>query len=152
TASGHKWCPASLPADTRFHFSGGAMNKKALHHTTLSVALGLCLASLAPVALAQDGAVIGRSEAGAQVTVVNPSTGFSRTVTADSQGTYRIPFLPIGTYTLQASREGEPLGPPTNVRVGLGSATYVGASGDGVATLGTVQVEGSRVINAVDVS
>lgn len=128
------------------------MNKKALHHTTLSVALGLCLASLAPVALAQDGAVIGRSEAGAQVTVVNPSTGFSRTVTADAQGNYRIPFLPIGTYTLQASREGEPLGPPTSVRVGLGSATYVGASDDGVATLGAVRVEGSRVINAVDVS
>ncbi len=128
------------------------MNSKALHRTALSIAMGLCLASLAPLAMAQDGSVVGTSESGAQITVTNPETGFTRSVTADADGNYRFPFLPVGTYRLQASRDGQPLSEPLQVRVGLGTATQVRAGGDGVATLGTVQVTGSRVINAVDVS
>jgi len=128
------------------------MNNRILHRSALSIAMGLCIASLAPAAMAQDGAVVGVSEAGAQVTVRNPDTGFTRTVTADAEGNYRFPFLPVGTYELQASRDGQPVGEPVQVRVGLGNATYVGASSDGVANLGAVQVTGSRVINAVDVS
>jgi len=128
------------------------MNSKAFKKTALSIAMGLGLASLAPMALAQDGSVVGQSQAGAQVTVTNPQTGFSRTVTAGSDGSYRFPFLPVGTYQLQTSVNGQPVGEPVQVRVGLGNATYVGAANDGVANLGTVQVTGSRVINAVDVS
>ncbi|MDQ3270173.1 MAG: TonB-dependent receptor [Pseudomonadota bacterium] len=132
------------------------MNNKSLHRSVLSIAMGLCLASLAPVAMAQDGAVVGRSEAGARVTVRNPQTGFSRTVTADADGNYRFPFLPVGDYTLQSSRDGAPLGDPITVTVNLGNATVVNAapaaSADGVSTLGTVQVVGTRVINAVDVT
>lgn len=124
------------------------MNKKVLHRSALSIALGLCLASMAPVALAQDGAVVGQTEAGAQVTVTNPETGFSRTVTADADGNYRFPFLPVGDYTLQASRNGSPVGDPVQVTVTLGNATNVGAA----TNLERVQVFGSRVINAVDVT
>ena len=127
------------------------MKNRNLHRSALSIAMGLCLAALTPVAMAQDGAVVGVSEAGAQVTVRNPQTGFSRTVTADASGNYRFSYLPVGTYELQASANGEPVGEPVQVRVGLGSATYVGASDD-VTSLGAVQVIGSRVINAVDVS
>src|SRR5690606_15134619 len=53
---------------------------------------------------------------------------------------------------LQTSVDGQRVGEPVQVRVGLGNATYVGSVDDGVANLGTVQVTGSRVINAVDVS
>ena len=129
------------------------MNSKAFHRSTLSLALGLCLASLAPLAVAQDGSVAGTTAAGAQVTVTNPATGFSRTATADAEGNYRFPFLPVGTYTLQATKDGAPVGAPTRVEVNLGNATVVNAGGDaGVSTLGTVSVVGSRVINAVDVT
>ena len=55
------------------------MKNRNLHRSALSIAMGLCLAALTPVAMAQDGAVVGVSEAGAQVTVRNPQTGFSRT-------------------------------------------------------------------------
>src|SRR3546814_21055343 len=111
------------------------------------------LATLAPMALAQDGSVVGQSQAGAQVTVTNPQTGFNRTVTADSDGSYRFPFLPVGTYQLQTSVDGQPVGQPVQVRVALGSATVVNAaSGGTVSTLGTVEVTGSRVVNAVDVT
>ncbi|WP_330970805.1 carboxypeptidase-like regulatory domain-containing protein, partial [Lysobacter sp. A3-1-A15] len=70
------------------------MNNNVLHRTALSIAMGLCLASLAPMAIAQDGSVVGRSAANAQVTVRSPDTGFTRTVTADADGNYRFPFLP----------------------------------------------------------
>lgn len=130
------------------------MNNKSLHRSALSIALGLCLASLAPIAMAQDGAVVGQSEAGAQVTVRNPETGFTRTVTADSDGNYRFPFLPVGDYQLQANKEGAAIGEPLSVTVNLGRATNVsgGAGDDGVATLGAVEVIGSRVMTMVDVS
>ncbi|GAB2611887.1 TonB-dependent receptor [Novilysobacter erysipheiresistens] len=129
------------------------MNSKAFKRTALSIAMGLGLASLAPMALAQDGSVVGQSQAGAQVTVTNPQTGFSRTVTANSDGSYRFPFLPVGTYQLQTSVDGRPVGEPVQVRVALGSATVVNAaSGGAVSTLGTVEVTGSRVVNAVDVT
>lgn len=122
-------------------------NKKVLRTKVLVAALGLCLASLAPVAMAQDGSVVGRSVAGAQVTVTNPDTGFSRTVSADAGGNYRFPFLPVGSYQLQTTVDGQPVGEPVPVRVGLGNATYVDSVGDDVATtLGAVQVTGSRVI------
>ena len=49
------------------------MNSKAFHRSTLSLALGLCLASLAPLAVAQDGSVAGTTASGAQVTVTNPA-------------------------------------------------------------------------------
>jgi hypothetical protein len=129
------------------------MKNKVLHRTALSVAMGLCLAALTPVALAQDGSVVGTSEAGAQITVTNPDTGFTRTVTADAEGNYRFPFLPVGTYTLQASKNGQPVAEPVQVRVNLGNATVVNAADEqSVSTLGTIEVVGSRVINAVDVT
>lgn len=129
------------------------MNKKALHRNTLSIAMGLCLASLTPMAMAQDGAVVGRSEAGAQVKVRNPETGFTRTVTADANGNYRFPFLPVGDYTLEASKDGVAVGQRRMLTVSLGTTTDVNTAviADGVATLGTVQVHGARVISRVDV-
>ena len=61
--------------------SSGTRN---LRKSALCIALGLCVASLAPSVLAQSvtGAVAGRADAGTQVTVTNEATGQSRSVTA----------------------------------------------------------------------
>jgi hypothetical protein len=134
-------------------------NKGRLHRNALCIAMGLCLASMASMpALAAnaDGAVVGRTVAGAQLTARNPQTGFIRTVTANADGSYRIPFLPVGDYIIEASKDGATLGTPVSATVSLGNATTVdvGTSNavDGVSTLGAVQVTGSRVVSMVDVT
>lgn len=130
------------------------MSSQKLRKSVLCVAMGLCLSSMAQMALAQDGAVVGQSEAGAQITVRNPATGFIRTVTAGADGNYRFPFLPVGEYTLEAAKDGAAVEPPRVLTVGLGTTTNAGAAvdADGVSTLGRVEVVGSRIMNAVDVT
>ncbi|MDH5824337.1 TonB-dependent receptor [Luteimonas sp. RD2P54] len=114
----------------------------------LCLALGACLSATTPVmAQSATGAVTGRAEAGARVTITNPDTGFTRGVTAGADGRYRLPLLPPGEYTLQA--EG---GQPVGVTVTLGNATTVNLASAGTTDLATVQVVGSRIVNAVDVT
>ena len=116
-------------------------NKRNWRKQTLCVAIGLCLsmAAIAP-ALADnaDGSVVGRTAAGATVTVTSPSTGLTRTVTADSKGNYRFPFLPIGQYKLEASKGGERVAEPVEVIVSLGNATTVNVGGEATALEGIV--------------
>ena len=121
---------------------------RALRKTALGMALGACLAMLAmPPALAanNDGSVVGRTTSGATVTITNPATGFTRSVTADSEGNYRFPFLPVGEYELQSSGSA-----PIPVTVSLGNATTVNIGS--AATLETVTVTGSSVAAVVDVT
>lgn len=134
------------------------MNTNRLKRAALCVALGACLGTLAPVAMAQDGAVVGKllTDPGqrldnATVTVRNPSTGFVRSVRAEANGSYRIPLLPVGTYELEVAVAG---GAPTRVgqiNVGLGSATTVNVPVSGVSTLGAVEVRAPQVVSMVDV-
>src|SRR3546814_20997457 len=92
------------------------------------------------------GAVVGRAYDGAQVTITNPETGYTLTVTAGPDGNYRLALLPPGTYMVQ-SGSGEPI----PVGVTLGNSTTVNLAA-GTTTLGTIQVVGSRVVTAVDVT
>lgn len=121
-----------------------------LRKSALSIAMGLCLASLvAAPAFAQSatGAVAGRANGGEQITIVNTATGASRSVTVNSDGSYRIGQLPPGDYTLTAGSAA-----PVNVNVSLGGTTTVNLGSDGgVANLDAIEVVGSRVINRVDV-
>ncbi|WP_368563353.1 TonB-dependent receptor [Pseudoxanthomonas sp. UTMC 1351] len=131
------------------------MNGKVLRKAALSIALGTCIASLVPMtASAQNvtGSVVGRTGAGDQITITNTDTGLTRTVTADNNGNYRMAQLPVGSYTLQANRGGQPVGQPVRVTVSLGNATTVNLSGDGAVDMAAVQVVGARVLNAVDVT
>lgn len=124
-------------------------NNRALRKTALCMALGVCLSMLAmpPASAANnDGSVVGRTASGATVTITNPATGFTRSVTADAEGNYRFPFLPVGEYQLQSSGAGAPV----DVTVSLGNATTVNL-GTGVETLETISVTGS-VVSAVDVT
>ncbi|MEO7073318.1 MAG: carboxypeptidase regulatory-like domain-containing protein [Rhodanobacter sp.] len=115
--------------------------------TALCLALGMGLAGLgAPAAFAAntDGAVVGRAQAGAVVTVVNPATGLTRTSTADARGNYRFAFLPVGEYIVSASANGRPIGSPRNVTVSLGNTTTVDlAAGPNATELSAVQVTGT---------
>ncbi len=124
--------------------------------TVLCAALGLCLSSLTvPAAFASnnDGSVTGHTQPGAMVTMVNPATGLTRTITADANGAYRFPFLPVGNYTISASKNGQPLGQPRSVNVSLGNATTVDV-GTGVTSateLSTINVT-STGLPAIDVT
>lgn len=122
-------------------------NTRILHRTALSMALGLGLVTLAaPAAYAgnNDGSVVGRAQPGAVITAASPATGLTRTITADQRGNYRFPFLPVGDYTLSASRDGQPLGQPRKVTVSLGNATTVDLAGAPNATeLATINVTGT---------
>ena len=126
-----------------------------LRKSVLSIAMGVCLSSLAVVpAYAQSatGSVAGRATAGDQVTIVNSATGASRTVTVGTDGSYRLSQLPVGDYSLQVTRAGQAVGSPLQVNVPLGGTATINLGGEGGLTnLDTVQVVGSRVINRVDV-
>lgn len=137
-------------------------NSKRLHRTVLCAAMGICLGSMVPLhsahAASSDGSVVGRlvggdsaSLAGAEVTARNPETGLTRTVKADAAGNYRFPYLPVGKYTIEVDKGGGATAKVADVTVSLGSATNVNVD-MGTTTLGAVQVIGSRVINAVDVT
>lgn len=130
------------------------MNTRTLRRSALCVAMGICMASILPLQVAHaantDGSVVGQAAAGAQVTITNPETGFTRTVTASADGNYRFPFLPVGTYVLQSAG-----GESMPVTVSLGNTTtvnLVAATADGTTTLGTVEVIGTGVISPVDVT
>lgn len=126
-----------------------------LRRNLLCMATGLFLATMAvPAAHAQSvtGAVAGRATAGDVITLVNPATGMTRTITAGADGSYRLSQLPIGEYTLQVSRNGQNVGAPVSVVVSLGGTTTLNLAQDGaIVNLDSMQVVGSRVINRVDV-
>ncbi|MBD9434515.1 TonB-dependent receptor [Pseudoxanthomonas sp. PXM03] len=130
------------------------MKGKVLKKAALGIALGACIATMAPLAMAQSatGAVAGRASAGDQITIVNTATGASRTVTVEGNGSYRLTQLPIGDYQLQVKRDGANVGDAVGVNVSLGGTTTVNLGADGgVVNLNAVQVVGSRVVNRVDV-
>ena len=122
-----------------------------IRRTVLSIALGACLASFAAVdpalAAQDDGSIVGRAPAGATVTARNEETGLTRTVTADADGSYRFPFLPVGEYRVESSGGGSAV----DARVSLGNATRVDLV-DGATSLGTIEVVGSAVATPVDVT
>lgn len=120
-----------------------------LRSTAVAVSTALCLALSAPaMAQSQDGSLAGQTVPGAEVTVTDPSTGFSRTVTATADGSYRFPFLPVGTYTLEASQDGNVVVQPLEVVVGLGRTTVVNIGTD----MDVIQVVGSRITPAIDIT
>ncbi|HET8554396.1 MAG TPA: TonB-dependent receptor [Rhodanobacteraceae bacterium] len=130
------------------------MSGRFLRKSALCMAMGLALAVAAPAALAAntDGSVVGHTQPGAVVTIVNPDTGFTRRVTADADGNYRFPYLPVGNYVLTTRVGGTQTGSSVPVTVKLGQATTVNLASRGATQLGGVTVTASSVISAVDVT
>jgi hypothetical protein len=61
------------------------------------------------------GAVV----ANAKVTIVNEGTGFTRVVTADSNGEYTVPALPTGHYTITSEMQGFKTVALSNIELGV---------------------------------
>src|SRR5215813_12284098 len=63
----------------------------------------------------------GAAIAGAAVAVKNVNTGLTRTVTTSDDGTYSVPELPIGTYTVTVEKTGFKQGVITGIQVEVSS-------------------------------
>jgi hypothetical protein len=137
------------------------MKKNVLLRAALHIAMGITFAATLPLqasyAASGDGSLAGRLTAsdnrkleGAEVTVRNPETGFTRTVRTDADGYYRFPFLPVGKYIVEARRDGSTLGKIADVTIGLGAATTADVTLN-AQNIEEIQVVGTRIITAVDV-
>jgi outer membrane receptor protein involved in Fe transport len=92
-----------------------------------------CLVSVStPAGLAQtfrgsiQGTITDSSGAvvpGAQVKVFSPSTGLSRSITANDQGEYAASELPLGTYSVTVEKKGFRTTTLTEIPVSVGSPT-----------------------------
>ena len=121
---------------------------KGLKRSALTVALGLCFVGGVNAQTNTAGAIAGHASAGDTITITNPATGFSRTITVGADGSYRFSALPIGQY--QVSRNG---GAARNANVSVGTAANVDFVQAGTAgELDTVEVVGAGAINPIDVT
>jgi len=92
------------------------MKPNSLYRTAVAaVALALCLVALPGALLAQSsggdltGKVVDSNKAalpGVTVTATNKETGFKRVDTSDAEGAFRLPSLPVGTYSVNADLAG----------------------------------------------
>ena len=48
----------------------------------------------------------GAAVPGATISVTSPTTGFTRSVATESDGTYSIPSVPVGSYDVKATLQG----------------------------------------------
>ncbi len=118
---------------------------KGLKRSALTAALGLCFVGGAYAQSNSAGAIVGSANPGDTITVSNPATGFSRSITVGSDGNYRFSALQTGEYQVSDG------GSPRTIRVNVGTASTVDFGGD-ATTLGAVTVVGSNVVNPIDVS
>jgi hypothetical protein len=125
---------------------------RALRRSALTVALGICFASGVHAQSSTSGAVFGSATQGDTITVVNPQTGFSRTVTVDADGSFRLAALPVGEYTVtRRSAAGEEINRIVRVNAGTSATVSFVAGTDDVTSMETITVTGAAV-NPIDVS
>lgn len=129
------------------------VKRKAIQRAALSAALSLCIAGGA-YAQSTTGSIQGSIpvEAGTATTVhIANNSGFSRTVTADSNGRYTAGALPVGLYTLTVKRGDQVIG-SREVLVIVGSSVDGSfASGGGATTLDAITVTATAPA-AIDLS
>ena len=124
-----------------------------IKRTALSLALGACVIGGVQAQTNTAGVVVGRATSGDTITVANPATGFTRTLTVGSDGSYRFSALPTGQYTVTRKLvDGTSSTRNVTVNVGTSSSVDFVAAGGGATTLDAVTVTGSSFINPIDVS
>ena len=125
---------------------------KRFKRSALTVALGLCFIG-GVQAQSTVGAVAGRAASGDTITVENPATGFSRSITVDADGSYRFPALPIGEYTVtRRGSDGTTASRGTRVSVGTSANVDFVSTAGGATTLDAITVIGTAAVNPIDVS
>src|SRR5512141_591887 len=97
-----------------------------------SVLLWLLLCSTSLMAQTFRGTILGTVTdpggavvAGAKVTARNVNTGLERTTQTSADGSYSIPELPIGTYTITATQTGFQTAVVNDVGVSVGAERRV---------------------------
>lgn len=100
----------------------------------LSVLLVLCLLPSRSAAQLTTATMVGTITdpsgavvSGAQVTIVNTSTHFTRKVVSNGSGAYRIDLLPIGTYTMTVEAASFKKFVQTNIALNVNQVANVGA-------------------------
>ncbi|MET0329449.1 MAG: TonB-dependent receptor, partial [Luteimonas sp.] len=116
-----------------------------LKYSALSLALGMCVAG-GVQAQSAVGSIFGNGQPGTSITIQNPQTGLTRTISAGADGRFTFSQLPPGRYVLTAD------GRRQEVEVKIGTGVQVALTEAGATTLGTVEVRGTRAINPIDVS
>ena len=84
----------------------------------------------------------GAAVPGAKVTVTSPDTGLTREVETDNLGFYRVPELPLGTYSVTAAKTGFRTQTAKGVNVSVGASQRVDIP------LSTGEVKESVVVTA----
>ncbi|MGA9882612.1 MAG: TonB-dependent receptor [Candidatus Acidiferrales bacterium] len=114
----------------------------------LLVLCALCLLSSAAVfaqATSQISGTItdasGAVIAGAQITVTQTTTAFTRTVTSDANGVYALPGLPLGPYRMEVKKDGFTTFVQTGIVLQVGTGVTVNPALKVGAVAQTVQVE-----------
>ena len=88
----------------------------------------------------------GQAVSGATVTIVSNAQGISRSTTTAANGSFRVPLIPTGSYSVTVSASGFDNVSDT-VNVGLGNNSYVftlGAAGASGTSVDDVVVTGVR--------
>ncbi|WP_206484548.1 TonB-dependent receptor [Thalassotalea sp. G2M2-11] len=115
-----------------------------------------------------DGSLVGQvlttaksPIANANVTIKNKETGFTRTVTADSDGNYRFGKLPVGSYSIVVSKDGYESKSldKFSVRIGSNSANIplvesgmetIEVRGNAIATIDVTSSESALTIGELE--
>ena len=108
-----------------------------------------CLLSVAAwaqesVSARLSGTVVDANDAvvpGAQVTLSNPQSGFSRTVTSSDTGTYVFTLIPPGAYQIKVEKQGFNTAILTGITLSVGQATTLDLKLQVGAVTQSVQVE-----------
>src|SRR5205085_6040626 len=88
--------------------------------------LALCLAAVAVFAQSNTGTLVGTVSgpdgviAGATITLTDTKTGKERTVTSGGEGSFSIPQLDPGTYTVKVTAQGFKSFTTTDIKIDVG--------------------------------
>ena len=113
-----------------------------LRRTTLSLAVGLMLSSVA-MAQSSEGSIYGQAKAGTAVTITSLENGSTRQVQTDASGKFQAPKMQPGRYQIASG------GVTREITVSIGSGTQVVLDG---TELQQVSVTASRTRSAIDVA
>lgn len=118
----------------------------------LSLAFFLLFAPMSLLAQTFRGTILGTVTdpqgavlAGAKVTVRNINTGLERTTQTSADGSYAVPELPIGTYTVSVGQSGFQTSSVTNIAVDVASEKRVDVALKAGQVTTTVEVSGEAL-------